>query len=475
LEQEPHEVEPLPRIGGPPGPPTELAYLSSWAHDRNGVFRCGDLIIMRDPDDPLGIILEAHPGETAGFWNGSRPAFVCREPFPLQYADTGKALYDIIAYHLEAFENELPPREGLDEWAELAAGYVWAAIDEAGEEAIRQATEELAALPGQTAAEILSKTPVEPEWIIPSVLAPGWAVMLAGREKLGKGSFVFYLLGRLEQGGQETVFGSLPEEPVTAAIYSEEPVESVREKVEAFGLTRARIVYGWQLAHLATWPEKAEALVRIAALVGAGIVFVDNISRAAGIEEESGNELSRLGLEPLISRARPLGLSVIIDHHHKKGRDSAENMARGGTSLPGAVEVKLDMFRVGKRMNDRRRKLTAVGRIRATVWERAFELTEDGRDYVEIETPTDAEREERRKSEALGELLGDVRTLHELGGETTVKRFAKVLGNVHRTTAKRRLDELVEEGLADVEKVPGKASVYRVKPPEDEEVCSEPH
>jgi Fic family protein len=102
-------------------------------------------------------------------------------------------------------------------------------------------------------------------------------------------------------------------------------------------------------------------------------------------------------------------------------------------------------------------------------------LTEDGRDYVEIETPTDAEREERRKSEALGELLGDVRTLHELGGETTVKRFAKVLGNVHRTTAKRRLDELVEEGLADVEKVPGKASVYRVKPPEDEEVCSEPH
>jgi DNA-binding transcriptional ArsR family regulator len=467
--QEPNEVtEPL-RIGGPRGSETEFYLAERWATDSHGVTRCGDLLIGLDPDDRTRVVLEAWPGKTAGFSNGSRPAFAIRDSFPVQYEDSGRALYAIIAHRFAEFENQLPPREGLDEWAELASGYAWAAI----EEARREATEELATLPGQTAAEILATTPVEPKWIIPGVLAPGWAIMLSGREKLGKGSFVFYLLGRLEQGGQETVFGSLPEDPVTSVIYSDEPVESVREKVEAFGLKHARIVHGWQLADLPTWPEKAAKLVQIAARLGAGIVFVDNISRAAGIEEESGNELSRLGLEPLISRARPLGLSVIIDHHHKKGRDSAENMSRGGTSLPGAVEVKLDMFRVGKRMDDRRRKLTAIGRIHRTVWERAFELTEDGRDYVEIEPEPD--REQRDVAEQEAERITDLWKLTELGGQTTVKAFAEALGGVSRQTAMRRLDMLFGNGLVDVERNPGKASVYRVKPPEDEEVSSEPH
>jgi DNA-binding transcriptional ArsR family regulator len=286
--------------------------------------------------------------------------------------------------------------------------------------------------------------------------------MLSGREKLGKGSFMLYLLGRLEQGGQETVFGSLPERPIKAVIYTEEPVESIREKLDAFGLEHARIVYHWQLAHLRNWREKASALVRIAAVTGAEIVFVDNISRASAVEEESGNELSRLGLEPLISCAKPLGLAVIIDHHHKKGRDSAENMSRGGTSLPGAVDVKLDMFRIGKRTTDRRRKLTSLGRIRRTNWERSFEQTEDRRDYLEIETPPD--REALADYEASGERISDLFTLNGLGGETTVKQFATLLGDVHRTTAKRRLDALEANGLVTVERCPGKPSVYRVKP-----------
>jgi hypothetical protein len=462
--QKSHEAV-TPRLGGPRGSETEFYLADRWMTDSFGVFRCGDLLIGRDPDDPLRFLIEAWPGETAGFGNGNRPAYRSREDFPLSYVDAGQALHAIICHRLAEFEI-VPPREGLDEWAEEAEGRVLEAVEEAVEQARRQAIEELAAIPGQTAAEILAETPVEPDWIIPGVLAPGWAVMLAGREKLGKGSFVFYLLGRLEQGGQETVFGSLPEQPVTAVIYTEEPVESIREKLDAFGLTRAHVVYGWQLAHLNGWPKKAAALVQIAALLGAGIVFVDNISRAAGVEEESGNELSRLGLEPLISHARPLQLAVIIDHHHKKGRDSAENMSRGGTSLPGAVEVKMDMTRVSKRVTDRRRKLTSVGRIRATVWERAIEQTEDGRDYVEIESPPD--RETTAATEELSERLMDLRGLYGLGGETTVRQFAALLGlnpetDAGRKKATRRLGALEANGLVEVKRVTGRPNIYRIK------------
>jgi hypothetical protein len=41
---------------------------------------------------------------------------------------------------------------------------------------------------GRTAAQILTEVPEQPDWLIPGLLARGWVMKLAGREKVGKGT-----------------------------------------------------------------------------------------------------------------------------------------------------------------------------------------------------------------------------------------------------------------------------------------------
>ena len=116
------------------------------------------------------------------------------------------------------------------------------------------------------------------EWLIPGFAARGWAVLIAGREKTaGKGTLVSYLLSRLERG-EPTVFGDVAPGPVTALIYTEEPQDSLAEKLDAFGLEEATVVFHWELAKL-SWPQKIAWLIGAALDAGHKIIYVDNISR----------------------------------------------------------------------------------------------------------------------------------------------------------------------------------------------------
>jgi hypothetical protein len=284
--------------------------------------------------------------------------------------------------------------------------------------------------------------PEEPDWIVPGLLARRWAVKLAGREKDGKGTLVYYLLGHLERG-ESTVFGPATN-PVTALVYTEEPDESVREKIEAFGLERARIVYGYELAVVESWREKVNVLVETAVAEGHGILFVDNVSRATSVEDENGVEFAR-AVEILIDAARAAGLTCVLDHHHKKGKDRLENKSRGSTGVAGAMDVNLEMSHVGD-WTSRRRKLNARGRLRATIWEKTVELNEAGTDYAvvadgEAERDTEAERE----AEQLGDLVLLRALASENGGSVTSRQFADRV-RVSRSTAERRLRELAETG-----------------------------
>jgi hypothetical protein len=300
----------------------------------------------------------------------------------------------------------------------------------------------LAALPerlGRTAAELLAEVPEDTDWIVPGVLVPGWATKLAGREKSGKGTKAYYWLSRVERG-EPTVFGA--SKRATALILTEEPMEAVREKVEAFGLEHARIVYGWELASL-PWARKVKRLVEAAVEDGHEIVFVDNVSRSAGVEEEGGVELAR-AVELLQDACRAAGLALLLDHHHKKGRGAIEDKSRGGTGLAGAMDVNVELERVGG-LASRRRRLTARGRLRATNWQRVFELTDDGRDYVEVEDTGEASDDREEETRMVDSML-----LAQLGAEgATAEGFASIIGMGERT-ARRRLKALVDAGLASM-------------------------
>jgi putative DNA primase/helicase len=232
---------------------------------------------------------------------------------------------------------------------------------------------------GRTARELRDDTPTEPPWLVPGVIAQGWLVKLAGREKAGKGTLIAYLLGALERG-EPTVFGPAPSEPVTALVYSEEPAGSLGEKLRSFNVVRATVVHGWELGRL-TWAETAQWLVAKALHEGHGLIFVDNVSRATETEDESGTELGRK-VELLADLAKPHGLAVLVDHHHRKSGGKVGDRSRGGTALAGACENNVELEHRGD-WESRERHLSSRGRVEATIWEKRIVLSSDGADYAE--------------------------------------------------------------------------------------------
>jgi hypothetical protein len=292
---------------------------------------------------------------------------------------------------------------------------------------------------GRLASEIYATVPGEINWLVPGVAAPGWMVKFAAREKTGKGKLVAYLLARMERN-ESTLFGPAFGEPVTALVYTEEDETSYREKIDHAGLRLARIIHEWELPkHIATWRQKVDYLVRVAVEEGHGIVYVDNISRAAGVDDEAGVELARAG-ELLSTATKAAGLSAWIDHHHKKGHDKLENKSRGGTALAGACENNIEMEQTGP-WDSRVRKLSSRGRVGATRWQRSIALSADSTDYEEVagkHEPTTAKARARLKQ------------LSECRDGATAEEYGALIG-VERVTANNTLKEFEREGWAEVD------------------------
>jgi hypothetical protein len=180
-------------------------------------------------------------------------------------------------------------------------------------------------------------------------------------------------------------------------------------------------------------------------------VFVDNTSRAAQIDDESGVEFVR-AVEVLTEACREVGLTTLIDVHHKKGYDSIENKTRGGTGVQGAVDINVEIKRVGG-FDSRRRRLTAFGGVSATHWQNVIEHTGDG-EYTLVDDgdlSNKVDEDTRRQ-------FTDHNALRECGTGTRWPRFAKEIGVSTATamTARGRLNALVDAGLAVRQKRSGR-------------------
>lgn len=409
-----------------------------WSTDADGVCVSGDLRLAAADDDPTRWLV-ADARTSSPVCGGSVP-----NPGYTEYG-----LLAVLDWNLAEFGVGVL---GLDEWC--AAAEDRAAVAYVELEDREREDRERPALPGRLARDLTNESPAEIDWLVPGLVAPGWTVKVAAREKVGKGTLAQYVIGSLERG-EETCFGPTSR-PATAVILTEEPPESMVEKLRLFGVEQARVVYNWELASK-TWEEKVGALVEIAVTEGRALVFVDNISRAAGIEDEAGTELAR-AIEYLQDRCRADRLAAWIDHHHRKGSGSDENMSRGSTSIAGAADINVDMFRRGK---GRVRRLKSLGRLRATTWEKLVELSEDGTAYAVVADDLEVAPDED------ADHLAD-RLIVAQRGELTVSEFEGIAG-VSKSSARRRLEALVAAGEATVAKPgedgnEGKASVYRPVP-----------
>jgi hypothetical protein len=292
---------------------------------------------------------------------------------------------------------------------------------------------------GRTADYLRTHVPPEPEWLVPGVLAKGQTTELNGREKIGKGWFEAYLIGAMERG-TPTLFGPSEHVPARTLIYTEEPEHSLREKLEAFDVKDALIVYHWELG-MKRWTETIDWLVQAAIDGSYQMLFVDNISAATGTVDENGVELAR-HVEPLRRKAMEFKLAVLIDRHQRKSGGDVRDRSRGGTALAGAVDQIIAM----EKAPGNERKLESWGRLWKMDWTKTVELTEDHSDYVDNGTGDFRERVLTERA------------------EWTVREFAAAITSSEETA------RIYLEGSALValrKQKRGNAHVYDViKPPE---------
>jgi hypothetical protein len=318
---------------------------------------------------------------------------------------------------------------------------------------------------GEPAKLLRSRAPEERDWFVPGLLARGGVTLIGGREKLsGKSTLVFNLIGKLERQ-EATIFGPAYREAVKTLMITEEPEYAIQDKCDRFDLNSAWIVqdWAWPLDKVdgnnlqEKWVAKLVQIEQLARATGCAHVVIDPLSRIAAVEDEAGRELG-MRAEAISSFAYRSKLAVTIIHHQNKRNDAAsEDRFRGSTSLTAAVDQMVGIERRGRK-TPRRRYAVSYGRVEDANWERAFELDEDGITYRDLDPETDA-HEEMRADLLLIRSLPDA--------QTTIKQFCEVLcldpedGSAYQS-ARRRLDKLVDGGLADKDK-DGRGRIYVAK------------
>jgi len=123
-------------------------------------------------------------------------------------------------------------------------------------------------------------------------------------------------------------------------IYSEEPEDGLLEKINDAGLRN-----GDDRSTRTSWAvtpgrKRFDVLVAVAKHRGHRLIFMDNFSRAAEIEDENGPEMGRAA-EYLAERAKAAELAVLILHHNRQGnRKRVRPVTRGGQrSAPRATST----------------------------------------------------------------------------------------------------------------------------------------
>ena len=263
---------------------------------------------------------------------------------------------------------------------------------EAEIERCRASLEEMAELKltlgGTTAiGELASALRLAPEpvhaWLVAGVIRRGGVTLVTGREKLAcKSTWLGSIVASGERG-EPTVFGGEGEAFRTIWV-TEEPTYSLREKADDFDLQKTLFIQlsEWHSAErpLNTFIEKLALVGELALAAGYAHIIIDPLARIAGVHDEAGNELGER-VDEASRLAQHANLAVTLIHHNNKGTGrQAIDRIRGSTSLTAAVDVIIQIDPAGKGKT-RKRKLTAIGRVRETNWERTIELCENNRSY----------------------------------------------------------------------------------------------
>ena len=215
-----------------------------------------------------------------------------------------------------------------------------------------------------TAAEVAQDTQERPPAVVEDLLFAAHSHLLIGPPKeSGKSTLCFSLAAAIAGGhpwaGRRTHKG--------AAVYlSEEGAHGQGYKVRKHGLAACGDVYLAGPADLTglDFAARVDAVCKLAADVGAIVVFVDTLSAVAGVRGDEENSAgAALELMAQVDRLKQAGLAVVCVQHQRKGGGSLSESARGSSAAAGGVDFLLSLEKPLGSGHDNRRILTIRGRV----------------------------------------------------------------------------------------------------------------
>jgi len=230
-------------------------------------------------------------------------------------------------------------------------------------------------------ADLKSSADARRDWLWQGYLLPGAVTLLTSLWKSGKSTLLSVLLSRLKTGGE---LGGLLVRAGRAVVVSEEPPDLWWDR--GLNLTLDGHVQ-WFCKPFRGKPT-TEQWLDLLAQIGrmhdrqpVDLLAIDSLANLASMrtENDAGEMLKAIApLQGLTGQ----GVSVLINHHPRKGPVVAGQAARGSGALPGSVDILLEMHPVCRRnAKDRRRRLRAHSRYSATPANLVIEWTADGVDY----------------------------------------------------------------------------------------------
>jgi hypothetical protein len=255
-------------------------------------------------------------------------------------------------------------------------------------------------LPAITADEFIAMTPEHPGWLWDGYLARGHVTIMFGDPKAGKSNLIYGLLGALET--DVASFTGAVTGRARALILSEEPDDTIRQKLVLFGI-RTQLVLPPRVLSGYAWDEMIEKATALAVAEGCSLLIVDTFANFAQLSDDQENSAGAV-IEKLgpLKHAAAQGLAVLLNHHARKSGGTGSQALRGSSALLAAANIVVRVDPSNK-MHTRTIRVTA-SHFQAIPESVTVRRDEGSPDYVIVSGVSTTARAEEGVFRALGEL-----------------------------------------------------------------------
>ena len=301
-----------------------------------------------------------------------------------------------------------------------------------------------------TAAELATRTPAEVPWLVKPFAAMGSKTLISGKPKAaGKTTFALSLIRSIITG--DPFLGTVPERTGSVVILSEEGDATLTQALIRAGLRNSSDLHILQPYLGMTWHEVAGAAITKAREVGAILIAIDTMPVWAQIPGDSENSagVAQELWQPFTSLTDVAMLALF--HDRKSGGEPGDS-TRGSSAFAGAVDIIIDIQRVGGNGRERRRELAMLGRFDLPD-KLVVELGDDG---YELLGTADTVRQ-RDNEQAVLDAIGKV--------PRTEAEVKEDVPNIGKATVNATLRSLVAAGTVERQGSGKKGDPYKYVSP----------